>query len=379
MKSTLNNKIEKYTWFDKNPIKTALIFTILAVFIVLIGAEYVLEKKFKIQSDTKQRYVNIREVLPNTDTIGASDNPNKPFVRVRTDENGLVKPGRIYDKAEITLFFIGSSPIMAITLDEDERVPYVSGRLLEQKLGKKVNSYNGAYSSSTSFHGLNMLINKVLPYKPDYLVFMYNSVDIIKLRLSPNFYWENNYIVAGGTTVDVLRNIKNRLFPNIYYVLNTNLDFNIGASVQKILNFFGVSIKKVNNTQKIKTFKNLNSEAIKDVYAKNLKAIIEICKIYGITPVILTEPYNLKEIKLDKDLNKLGVTEFITYHDDFNEIIRNFDKDDSVILVDLYEYMKDSRQGLFIDKYHYSVDGVAAVSNYITDKIAKNYKQKIEK
>jgi hypothetical protein len=205
---------------------------------------------------------------------------------------------------------------------------------------------------------------------------MYNAVDIIKLRLSPNYYWENNYVSVGGTTADILRNIKNRLFPNIYYVLNTNLDFNIGESIQKTLNFIGLGENKDDNVQEIKTFKDLNPKVVKDIYAKNLKAIIEICKIYGITPVILTEPYNLKEIKLDKELNKLGVSEFIMYHDAFNEIIRNFDKDDSVVLVDLYEHMKNGKQDLFVEKYHYSVDGAVEVSNYIANKIAENYKQK---
>ena len=370
---SLNSKSDKPTWFDKNPKRVIFLFLALIILIFLFGIEYVLEQKFNIQSNPKQRYVQIREVLPDTDTIGASDNVNKDFVRVRTDSNGLLLPGKIHDDADITLFFIGSSTIMTVTLDEKERLPYVTGNMLEKKTKNKVNSYNGAYSSSTSFHGLNMLINKVIPYKPDYLIFMYNAVDLIKLRLSPNYYWETNYVTtSAGSIMNALRGVKNRLFPNIYYVLNTNLNINIGGYIRGLFNSLGFDTKIIKKEHLKKTFKDMDFEIAKDKYTKNLESIIAICKIHDIVPVILTEPWNLKEIKKDKNIRDLGLDDFVQYHNTFNTIIENTGRDEGVILVDLFNKINDKRSELFVGKYHFSLDGVKEESDLITKVIIKH-------
>jgi len=393
-------EIKKMSWFERNPKKTLVVLLVFFSVIFLLLSEFFLKKKFNIQSNTKERYVQVREVLPNTDTIGASDNIDKKYVRVRTDENGLLMPGKIHNDPDITLFFIGSSTIMTVTLDEKERLPYVTGNMLEKTTGNKVNSFNGAYSSSTSFHGLNILINKVLPYEPDYLIFMYNAVDLIKLRLSPNFYWETNYVSTKSSIFELLKNFKNKFFPNLYYFLNTNLDFNIGGSIKELLNSFGINtktkeintkikevntnIKEVNtNIKEVrknpleesnveKTFKNLDFKQAKENYKKNIKSIIEVSKIHNIVPVILTEPWNINEIKADVELRKQGLDEYIKYHDEFNSIIRELGADDNVILVDLAKHLDEERLELFVEKYHFSNVGVNEVSQLIINEIIKH-------
>jgi hypothetical protein len=392
-------EIEKMSWFERNPKKTLVVLLVIFSVIFLLLTEFFLKKKFNIQSNTKERYVQVREVLPNTDTIGASDNTDKKYVRVRTDDNGLLMPGKIHNDPDITLFFIGSSTIMTVTLDEKERLPYITGNMLEKTTGNKVNSFNGAYSSSTSFHGLNILINKVLPYEPDYLIFMYNAVDLIKLRLSPNFYWETNYVSTKSSMFEVLKNFKNKFFPNLYYFLNTNLDFNIGGSIIELFNSLGINTKtkevnlktkevnsntkEVNsNTQEVninsleksnldKTFKNLDFDRAKDNFKKNIKSIIEISKIHNIVPVILTEPWNIKEIKSDENLRRQGLDNFIQYHDEFNSIIRGLGAIDNVILVDLAKHIDEERTELFVEKYHFSNEGVNEVAKLIINEIIK--------
>jgi len=147
-----------------------------------------------------------------------------------------------------------------------------------------LNSYNGGASSSSSIHGLNVLLNKGIAYSPDYLVFMYNAMDLLDLRLSLDVYWKNNFeTVKSGGIIDILKSVKNTLFPNIYYVLKKNLDFNIGAFIHSVL---GGNSKT--NTAKTKTYENFDYEAAEARYIKNLKAIIALCRFYGITPVIFT-------------------------------------------------------------------------------------------
>lgn len=368
---------KKTNLFERNPKKIILLFVGIIIITMLLIVEFILSEKFHVQSDVSKRYIEIREILPNTNTIAKSDNPNKKFVIVRTDANGLLKPGKIHENADINMFFMGASTLLSLGLDEDKRIHYQSGRMLEKKENLKVNSYNAAYSSAPSFHGLNTLLNKIIPYSPDYLVFMYNAVDLSDLRLSKYHYWKDNYkVVNTFGIVNILTSIKNKYFPNIYYVLNTNLG--LGLVFTKIIKFFDNG-KNREVVKYKKTFNNLDFDMAKDMYTKNLKAIISLCKIYNITPVIMTEPYNSRELKSDKRMKQLGLKNFLKIHDEFNDIARTLGSGDDVILVDLDKHINNNDESLFVGIWHFSIKGVKKVSNLISDEIYNTKKIKVNK
>jgi hypothetical protein len=71
------------------------------------------------------------------------------------------------------------------------RFPYRVGRLLEQRLGLKVNSLNAAHSGNNAMLSNAILVGKVLPLHPDYVVLMSDGLDVGALR-HYGTYWSNS-------------------------------------------------------------------------------------------------------------------------------------------------------------------------------------------
>jgi hypothetical protein len=102
----------------------------------------------------------------------------KPY-QVRTDADGFMLPYNIYDKPDLTLVFLGGSTVACIYVDEDQRFPHLAGQLLEQKTGKKITSINSGVGGNNSLHSIDVLLNKIIPIKPDVVVMMHNINDLV--------------------------------------------------------------------------------------------------------------------------------------------------------------------------------------------------------
>lgn len=74
-------------------------------------------------------------------------------------------------------------------MDEGNRFPCLVGHLLEQKTGKKVTSINAAMGGNNSLHSLDILLNKIIPLKPDVVVMMHNINDLVALMYDKT-YWD---------------------------------------------------------------------------------------------------------------------------------------------------------------------------------------------
>jgi len=351
------------SWFEKNPKKTVIVILLLSLFILLFIAEKIFENKIGIKNNSHMRYVYVKEMLPNTNTIEESFRLDDTFVKLQSDENGLVLPSKVYEKPDFSIFFMGSSTTLCANLEPEKRFSYFTGKLLEKKLEKKINSYNGAAGSTTTFNGINLLVNKIIPYNPKYLIFMYNSPDLGRLLKSEKSYWENNYKTVDFSLFLLLRGIKNSLFPNLYYVIKTKID--LGTMIGNTLSYFTPS-KNVVSSLEHPDFNKLET-----IYRKNLEAIISLCKIYNIVPVIMTEPYS--ELAIQD--NALGgkhrdVNKFMFYQNKFNEVIRDVASRSNAILIDLDKEITGSVE-LFQGKFHLSEKGSIRVSNIIAMELYK--------
>jgi lysophospholipase L1-like esterase len=70
----------------------------------------------------------------------------------------------------------------------DNRFPHLTATNLEQALGLKVNGINAALSGNNSMHSLLLLLGKVVPLRPDFVVLMHGINDIGTLS-SNGTYW----------------------------------------------------------------------------------------------------------------------------------------------------------------------------------------------
>ena len=119
----------------------------------------------------------------------------KPFV-LRVDRQGFIMPSKIHDHPDLTIAFLGGSTTECTYVDEDNRFPYLAGRLLERQTHLKVNSYNAGRSGNNTLHCLNVLLNKVVNLKPDIVVLMENINDLAILMYEKTYWNDQSLPVA---------------------------------------------------------------------------------------------------------------------------------------------------------------------------------------
>jgi hypothetical protein len=54
----------------------------------------------------------------------------------------------------------------------ENRFPFLAAQKLEKDLGLKVNGINAARAGNNTVHSLLILIGKIIPLRPDYVVYM---------------------------------------------------------------------------------------------------------------------------------------------------------------------------------------------------------------
>ena len=163
---------------------------------------------------SERRYINLREILPGVDTVDVPPDRavresdglvQKPY-RVRTDSRGFMLPYNRYEKPDLTLVFLGGSTVACIYVEEENRFPYLVGNLLAQKTGKKITSINSGVGGNNSLHSLDILLNKIIPLRPDVVVMMHNINDLVAL-IYDRTYWSKNPTRAAIVNFSFYKNL----------------------------------------------------------------------------------------------------------------------------------------------------------------------------
>ena len=119
------------------------------------------------------------------------DTIEKKNYLLRVDENGFIMPSKKYSNADISLVFLGDSVTAELLVDEEKRFPYLTGVLLEKDMGIKINSYNASRTANNTLNTLDILLNKIIPIKPDIAIMMHNNNDVA-IMLYEKTYWNNS-------------------------------------------------------------------------------------------------------------------------------------------------------------------------------------------
>jgi hypothetical protein len=190
--------------FERHPKRSVIVI----VLIFLIAIIFAFEKYLAhVNSSSEQptlvyRYVHLREHplykidynIPRPDLVRGTDGLIDKEYRMEIDDNGFIYPSKIHDHPDVTIVFLGGSTTQCTFVEEENRFPYFTGRLLEAATGK-VNSYNGGMSGSHSLHSINTLVNKVMPLDPDIVVLMHNINDL-GILLYEGTYWNDHWNVS---------------------------------------------------------------------------------------------------------------------------------------------------------------------------------------
>ena len=342
---------------------------VLLFFIIgmLFLTEKILARKNVMQNAyNTNRFIRLKEHRPSFSGVISL---NKRLFR--TDENGFIMPSRIHDEPDLSIVFLGGSTTECKAVREDNRFPYLVGRLIEKDTRLKVNSYNSGVSSSDSLHSIDVLLNKVIPMEPDIVVMMHNINDL-NILLYEKTYWNNNptrtHLVVMDSRPSIrgtLKQIKDLLFPELYSALYVIL--HPKTEPDEFSHVRGRKID-IDSIYLIKEFEN------------NLRLFINICKVRNITPVLMTQPNrfnNNPDQAVIDSMKKLETENEVTYkaykeiYDLFNEAIRKTGYENNVLVIDLDRDVPKEKDYMY-DVVHLNDNGSRFAAGVIS-KHLRNY------
>ena len=334
---------------------------------------------------SERRYINLREILPGVDTVDVPPDKavresdglvQKPY-RVRTDSRGFMLPYNRYEKPDLSLFFLGGSTVACIYVDEESRFPYLVGNLLAQKTGKKITSINSGVGGNNSLHSLDILLNKIIPLRPDVVVMMHNINDLVAL-IYDRTYWSKNPTRAAIVNFSFYKNLTGlkalTTLARDLYIPNLH-------AATRILShkIFGKKVKEQDDEFAYIRGKKLtvDAAAILDEFKMNLNTFINLCRARRITPVLMTQfnryrpnpdPKVLKAMQGFQSDSGIPVSEFIELYARFNQAIREVGQANGVLVIDLAALIPQDKQYMY-DVVHLNTRGSRLAARLISERL----------
>ena len=286
---------------------------------------------------------------------------------LRADQDGFIMPSKIHAHPDFVIVFLGASTTECTWVDEENKFPYLAGRLLEKQTGQKINSYNASKAGNHTLHSIDILYNKLIPLKPNIVVMMHNVNDLNTL-LFEDTYWNNNpyrspIVEDKPSLIKQFREIRDLLIPYSY------------AGMKDVIRLIRGN-KEVDEFKKVRGKKiNIDKYYLANEFRLNLETFIQICKIRGIDPVLMTQQNRFKSnpdpVILDR-FNLLGETRGITYanykevYDLFNDTIRETGAKNDILVIDLAKKIPPEKEFLF-DAIHLTDQGSKLAAQIIQE------------
>jgi lysophospholipase L1-like esterase len=379
------NAPNRKNWLERNPKKIIFVLIVVMIGSMALVTEKILARRAQpnIYYQGIKRYIKLREnkplysdvIIPSQATMDISDTLVQKGYKFRIDENGFIIPSKIHDNPQLTLVFLGASTTECCYVEEENRFPYIVGRLIEKNTGLRTNSYNASKSGNTSLHSLDALLNKVIPVKPDIVIMMHNTNDLGVL-LYENSYWTKNPFRS--PLVEIKPSFKNAM-KNMEDSFHMVRDLLIPHLSRQLKNFYSYTIGNSFRTDEFKKARGrkiqVDTPILVNEFSMNLQTFITICRARKITPMLMTMHNRLKDhpdpfIKLlIRDTVETGAglsyKAFKDLVDLFNQTIREVAAANGVFVIDLDRKVPKEKE-LMYDFIHLNDTG----SKYVSDIIA---------
>jgi len=379
MNSALRNE-PATNWFQRHPKTTLATVTLIVILALVFAAEKFLQFNNRqhgitLEAEAERRYAKLKEYRPGTRLLLSFPRNHLPFTdnvftkqyRFDIDNNGFVAPSRKHDAPDKVIVFLGGSTTECMFVDEDHRMPYVAGQILEKETGAKINSYNGGMSGNNSLHAIDLLINKVIPLKPDVVVFMENINDLSTL-LYEGTYWNKNKARSPIETLKkrplVGKLLKEIFIPNLNYAYKT---------MKKTL--FKPKEDEFSSSRGKKLVVD-QGKMVQD-FAAGLQTIVCTCKAWGIVPVLMTQanritahPDPVVATYIGRYGQETGISyqKFKEVYDAFNETIREVGRKNQVMVIDLAREVPQNKKYLY-DLVHFNDAGSQLAAQIIAARL----------
>jgi hypothetical protein len=370
------------SWFERNPRKTLLGLLAAALVLTLALVEYTLEGDLR-EATRGRRHVRLKEHAPglNVSAYASKERIEKQFrleidnleekqYSFRTDADGFVMPSRVHADPQLTLVFLGGSTTECYWVDEERRFPPLAGRLLGDRLGKRVNALNAGVSGANTLHLLFVLLSKVIPLRPDVVVLMENVNDV-NVMLFTGSYW------SGHRTRSV---IEEEASPGRLQLLADTVRQAVFPGIAQRLERSGLFKPASDEFAGWRGIKRVSDEADTRDYEANLVTFAEACRSRGIIPVLMTQFNRLADTPdeitarnmqaFERDWG-MGYAAYKACLDRFNEAVRRVARERGVLLVDL-EARVPKQGGYMFDIVHLNSAGSELVAGIVAEELAKS-------
>ncbi len=370
-------------WFERNP-KKIIAFMIL---LILTASIYCMEKLLAYKNNgigynfaLKERAIALREFRPLLKEYNHPVKEDEPYDTIkkknyllRVDRNGFIMPSEKYSNPDIALVFLGDSVTAELLVDEEKRFPYLSGVLLEKELGIKVNSFNASRTANNTLNTIDILLNKIIPMKPNIAIMMHNNNDVA-IMLYEKTYWNNS--PTRGLIFDINEYILNNFFKIMRdkFIPNISRELRLAKGrLRTLLRTRGID-KSNDEFAKMRNTKiNYNASEMVEQFEMNLQIFITICKIRKITPVLMTMASRFTETPDKAIIDRFkGVAvsyqEYKHLFDLFNDSIRKKAVENDILLIDLAAAIPQEKEYIY-DVIHYNNSGSIKAAEIIKDKL----------
>jgi lysophospholipase L1-like esterase len=288
-----------------------------------------------------------------------------------TDKDGFIEPARRHPQPDLNIVFLGGSTTECMYVAPDNRFPYLAAAKLEQALGLKINGINAALSGNNSMHSLLLLLGKVVPLRPDFVVLMHGINDIGALS-SSGTYWiksgslrlfEEERISVGDAGKILVR----ALIPYTSRQLQRG-----SKAVRELLGVRRASAQTRAQTPARTGLPDRRAEMGRD-FESSLRSFVRVATAWGITPVLMTQVY-VEPTAAESGaafINReqlagagLRADNFPTLLDDFNAITREVARSEAVPLIDLAR-ARTWKFGDVYDAVHFTDQGSKLVADIV--------------
>jgi hypothetical protein len=362
----------------------------LFTFLLFIGAEYYLKYKAEaagiFYNLNNERIIKLDEQVPGSAFFSGIKDENGDLTRTQTDDQGFLIPKSKHKNPDLILAFLGGSTTYLAEVQPKDRFHYLIGTSLEKRLNIKVKSLNAATFGIDTSHTINILYNKVLPQKPDYVLVMHAINDLNKL-LIVNEYWNSQslrqLVELKYSFSNSLRYFKNRYFLHTYLAISPLLNY---FSIWKEASNKFKIISKNDEWDKYRKKKLIfDEDLILSQFRSAQLTAVTMAKNWGATPILLIQPNLINNLpSVDVGYSKritswgLSIEKYKTIYQKFLQVVRNIAKESNILMVDLDQGVPSSPK-YFADVVHINTTGSKMVAQLITNVLEKEIGKCLDK
>jgi hypothetical protein len=315
--------------------------------------------------------------------------PVEPIYELRIDDSGFITPSIVHDQPDLEIAFIGGSTTECLYVRPLMRFPYLVGRMLEKRLGLKINSLNAGKSGNHTMHALLDYLGKVAARRPRFVVFMEAANDIGTLNRDETYWNERKSTslvqyertLRGSQPVaDFFEQLRESTIPYTYRLILNGFNFTrLKMPAAKTRRSAAEIPDAESNIAAPDEEEVRRRELLRNSFEPALRSFVRLSKAWGSEPILMTQ------IRVDAREGEGGADDFFSpealrqgnfdrasfssIHSYANAIVRHVAITEGAMLIDLVGERHWTREDVY-DGIHFTETGSRHVAEIVERALA---------